>query len=204
VRPTPVQRYYRFHAAIYDWTRWLVLHRRRRAIQRLELRPDSHVLEIGCGTGLNFATILKTLDPAAGSLTGVDFSPDMLNRAQRRIITNGWTNVELVSGDATRLALGRSFDAALFAYSLSMIPDWEAALRRTWEHLSPGGRLIILDFGEFRGWGPVGRVARGWLRLNHVATTRQYPQRLAEVLGPVSFESWLGGYAFLATATKPH
>jgi ubiquinone/menaquinone biosynthesis C-methylase UbiE len=209
VQQTSVQRYYRFHAAIYDWTRWLVLHRRKQAIRRLELRPDSHVLEIGCGTGLNFATILEGLDPGAGRLTAVDFSLGMLKRARRRIGAHGWTNVELVSAEATTLALGRPFDAVLFAYSLSMIADWETAVRRAWEHVRPGGRLVILDFGEFRRWGPAGWLARGWLRLNHVATLRAYPRRLAEVLGPavragpIQFESWLGGYAFVATARKP-
>lgn len=200
VQQTPVQRYYRFHAAIYDWTRWAVLHRRKLAIQRLELRPDSHVLEIGCGTGLNFGAILKQLDPQAGRLTGVDFSRDMLGRARGLIERRGWLNVDLVSADATALALGERFDAVLFAYSLSMIPDWERALARAWDHLLPGGRLVILDFGRFERWGPAGWLARAWLRANHVATGRAYPQRLAQVLGPVSYEPWLGGYAFVATA----
>lgn len=203
MRQTAVQRYYRFHAAIYDWTRWMVLHRRKQAIERLELRAESHVLEIGCGTGLNFAAILKRLDSGAGSLTAVDFSADMLRRARRRIGARGWTNVELVSGYANKLALGRSFDAVLFAYSLSMIPDWEMAVARAWDHVRPGGRLVILDFGEFQRWGPLGPVARAWLRLNHVATVRGYPERLAEVVGPIRFEPWLGGYAFLASARKP-
>lgn len=200
VQQTPVQRYYRFHAAIYDWTRWAVLRRRKLAIQRLELRPDSHVLEIGCGTGLNFGAILKQLDPQAGRLTGVDFSPDMLGRARGRIERHGWLNVELVSADATALSLGERFEAVLFAYSLSMIPDWERALARAWDHLRPGGRLVILDFGRFERWGPAGWLARAWLRANHVATGRAYPQRLAQVLGRVSYEPWLGGYAFVATA----
>jgi S-adenosylmethionine-diacylgycerolhomoserine-N-methlytransferase len=203
VQQTSVQRYYRFHAAIYDWTRWLVLHRRKQAIQHLQLRPDSSVLEIGCGTGLNFGAILAQLDPVAGGLTGVDFSLDMLSRARRRIAARGWNDVELIAADATSLALGRSFDSVLFAYSLSMIPDWEAAVRRAWDHLRPGGQLVILDFGEFRGWGPLGPLARGWLRLNHVATLRAYPQRLPEILGPIQVENWLGGYAFLAAVQKP-
>src|SRR3990170_732430 len=59
---------------VYDSTRWMILHGRRAAVELLALRPDSQVLEIGCGTGLNFRRLLEKLDPARGVLTGLDFS----------------------------------------------------------------------------------------------------------------------------------
>ncbi len=202
LEPTAVQRFYRLHAAIYDWTRWAVLHRRSQAIRRLELRPASDVLEIGCGTGLNFAAILRELDPRQGWLTGLDFSPHMLKRARRRVSARGWTNVTLLQADAAALSLPQFFDSILFSYSLSMIPAWEAAVRQATEHLKPGGRLVILDFGDFHGWGPLGRLVRGWLRLHHVTAGRAYYERLPQIVGPVEFEVWLGGYAIVATARK--
>lgn len=198
---TAVQRFYRYHAYVYDWTRWLILHGRRAAVRRLAPQPGSRVLEVGCGTGLNFGLVREWLDEARGRLVGVDFSSEMLRQAERRIAARGWTNVELVQADATTMELGRTFDRVLFAYSLTMIPDWRAALRRAWAHLSPGGRIVVLDFGPFTGWGPLGGLMRAWLRANHVETLRPYAQGMKEVFEEVEVEHTLGGYWFTAVAT---
>jgi ubiquinone/menaquinone biosynthesis C-methylase UbiE len=199
---TAVQTFYRYHAYVYDWTRWMILHGRRRAVARLELRPDSDVLEVGCGTGLNFRYLLAQLDPGCGRLVGLDFSPDMLGRARRRIAARGWSNVELLEADAAALELDRRFDGILFAYSLTMIPDWRAAIARAHQHLKPGGRLVVLDFGQFRRWGPLGALMRGWLRLNHVETLREYEDRLRDVFPALDVHHWLGGYNFTAVGRR--
>ena len=196
-----VQRFYRFHAYIYDWTRWMILHGRRRAVQRLGVAPGSEVLEIGCGTGLNFRFVIEALQNR-GRLVGLDFSADMLKRAAKRDAAQQWNNVELIQADATKMALGRQFDAILFAYSLTMIPDWRASLRRAFEHLKPGGRLAVLDFGRFQYWGPFAPLMRGWLRANHVETLQPYADVLREVCGNAEVYSWFGGYNFTAVARK--
>ena len=199
---TAVQSFYRYQAWIYDWTRWTILHGRKRAVDRLQLRPDSDVLEVGCGTGLSFRHLLAGLEPTRGRLVGLDFSRDMLRKAQKRISAHGWRNVELVQGDAARLDLSQRFDAILFAYSLTMIPDWPAALERAYAHLKPWGRLVVLDFGRFQSWSLLGPLMRGWLRFNHVETLRPYAQKLREVFPGLLVDSWLGGYNFLAVGQR--
>ncbi len=197
-----VQRFYRYHALVYDQTRWMILHGRRRAVARMGLQPNSDVLEVGCGTGLNFHYVIDELG-ADSRLVGLDFSADMLQRAERRVAQKGWSNVELVQGDATKLALGRAFDAILFAYSLTMIPDWPAAVDRAVEHLKPGGRLVVLDFSRFHGWGPLAPVMRTWLRLNHVITLRPYEDKLRAALPGTEVYYWLGGYNFTTVGRRP-
>lgn len=197
-----MQRFYRFHASVYDLTRWTILHGRRRAVERLGLRRDAEVLEVGCGTGLNFRYVLDKLDPQRGRLVGLDFSADMLRRAERRVVARGWTNVELVQGDATTMRLGRAFDGILFAYSLTMIPEWPRAIDRAAEHLKPGGRLVVLDFSTFEGWGPLGAAMRGWLRWNHVETRRPYVEKLREAFPGLEVTHWLGGYNFTAVGQR--
>jgi RimJ/RimL family protein N-acetyltransferase len=85
---------------------------------------------------------------------GVDLSEGMLARARRRAERAGWRGVSLLACDATRLdasavtsAFGgpARFDVGLCALGLSVIPDWERALRASFEQLRPGGRYLILD-----------------------------------------------------------
>ncbi len=126
----------------------------------------------------------------------------MLAKARRRLTANGWSNVELVEGDATAVTFPEPFDGILFAYSLTMIPDWKAALDRACQNLRPGGRLVVLDFATFDGWGPLALVARAWLRLNHVETRRPYLERLRELFPDLEVWHRLGGYHFTAAGTR--
>jgi S-adenosylmethionine-diacylgycerolhomoserine-N-methlytransferase len=199
---TAVQSFYRYQAYVYDWTRWTILHGRRRAVEYLHPRPDSEVLEVGCGTGLNFRYLLERLDSIHGRLVGLDFSPAMLKQARKRCKSQGWHQVELIEGDAATLNLQRRFDGILFAYSLTMIPDWSAAIDRAYEHLKPGGRLVVLDFGRFDRWGPLAPVWRGWLRLNHVETLRPYEEKLHKRFPGLEIHPWLGGYNFTAIGVR--
>jgi S-adenosylmethionine-diacylgycerolhomoserine-N-methlytransferase len=199
---TAVQTFYRYHAHIYDWTRWTILRGRKQAVARMRLRPDSDVLEVGCGTGLNFRYVLDQLDPEHGRLVGLDFSPDMLRRARKRVAAHGWKNVELVEADATELDLQRRFDGILFAFSITLIPNWRAALERAAQHLKPGGRLVVLDFGQFKSWGPLGALARGWLRFHYVETMREYEDGLREVFPDLEVHHWLGDYGLTAVGRR--
>jgi len=199
---TTVQTFYRYQACIYDWTRWTILHGRKRAAARLDLHPESQVLEVGCGTGLSFQHILAQLDPHRGRLVGVDFSPQMLRQAAKRVTARGWPNVELLNCDASTMKLRREFDGIFFAYALTMIPDWIGALDRARAHLKVGGRLVVLDFGKFAGWGPLAPLMRGWLRFNHVETLRPCKERLREVFPNLEVEPWLADYNYIAVGTR--
>lgn len=197
-----VRRFYRFHAPIYDLTRWVILRGRRAAVRALGLRPGDRALEIGCGTGLNLP-LLTAAVTEAGHVTGVDFSPHMLAKARRRCAKNGWRNVTLVQADASKLALSQRYDAVLFAYSITVIPDWHAALQRAAEHLRVGGRMAALDFGRFERWPlPARWFCRKWLKRNHVDTARPYDTQVVEVMGRGHIQNHIGGCYVLAIGTK--
>ncbi|HEX3307506.1 MAG TPA: methyltransferase domain-containing protein, partial [Streptosporangiaceae bacterium] len=72
---------------------------RLRAVHALGLRPGDTVVDIACGTGLNFPLLEKVIGPG-GRIVGVDLTDAMLARAQDRIKANGWSNVSLVQADA--------------------------------------------------------------------------------------------------------
>src|ERR1700733_7025681 len=71
---------------------------RLRAVRALGLRRGDTVVDMACGTGLNFSLLEKVVGPG-GRIVGVDLTDAMLARAQARIETNGWGNVSLGRGD---------------------------------------------------------------------------------------------------------
>jgi len=92
----------------------------------------------GIGTGLDLLYL-----PANVSVTGVDFSPAMLEQARAKIAGRDVTLLEM---DAQHLDLAdASFDAVLCTLSLSVIPDGRAAFGEAWRVLRPGGRIVIFD-----------------------------------------------------------
>src|SRR4051794_20255490 len=70
-----------------------------RAVQALGLRRGDSVIDIACGTGLNFPVIEQVIG-RDGRIVGVDLTDAMLTHAQDRLETNGWSNISLVQADA--------------------------------------------------------------------------------------------------------
>ena len=132
---------------------------RERAIPALHLREGSRVLDIGCGTGLNFPLLVAAVGPR-GQVIGVDRSREMLEVARRKTIHLPPGNVALVTADAEHLdhvAIGLDarcspFDAVLFTYSLSLMGNWEQAWLRATSLVRPGGRAGIVDMESPHGW----------------------------------------------------
>ncbi|MCY7412522.1 MAG: class I SAM-dependent methyltransferase [Salinibacterium sp.] len=132
----------------------------------LELVEGDTVLDVGCGTGLNFPMLVKAVG-VTGRVIGLDRSPAMLHMARRRIAFNDWSNVTVVQADATdfsSLELGVDRVDAVFAtYSLSLMSDWRTAWARMNEVLRPGGRAGIVDMQLPRGaaavFAPLARLA---------------------------------------------
>ncbi|MDZ7910476.1 MAG: methyltransferase domain-containing protein [Rhodococcus sp. (in: high G+C Gram-positive bacteria)] len=131
---------------------------REAAFELMNLPAGSHVLDLGCGTGLNFAGLQRAIGPT-GSITGVDASQQMLAQARRRSHGAGWMNVTLIHADATALTpedLGEyaPFDASISTYALSLMTRWQAALEAMTSSTRPGGVVAIVDMQK-----PVGRAA---------------------------------------------
>jgi len=141
------------------------------AIPALQLRPGDRVLDIGCGTGLNFPMLLAQVGPS-GRVVGVDRSGQMLRAARRKVGRRHADNVILVQADATRLPddqvlaeaeSDRGYDAVLFTYSLSLMSPWADAWRSATALLRDGGRVAVVDMqlptGVARVASPLARLA---------------------------------------------
>jgi demethylmenaquinone methyltransferase/2-methoxy-6-polyprenyl-1,4-benzoquinol methylase len=102
------------------------------------------VVEIACGTGLNFSLIEQAIGPG-GRIVGVDLTDAMLAQAEQRIELTGWSNVSLVQADAAEFNFPREVDAILSTYALTQVPECGAVIARGAEALSRSGRLVVLD-----------------------------------------------------------
>ena len=72
---------------------------RRMAIKALDPKPGNTIVEIGCGTGMNFPLLQAKVGPT-GKIIGVDISEAMLELAKKRVDDAGWKNVDLVLASA--------------------------------------------------------------------------------------------------------
>src|SRR2546426_3349123 len=145
-----VARVYENIAWFYDLTFGPALHPGRvDAIRRMAIKPGDRVLEVGVGTAINAA-----LYPSDCSVTGVDFSSSMLEKARDRVARKGVRNVRLLQMDAANMKFADdTFDIVYAPYVISVVPDPVAVAREMRRVCRPGGRIIILN--HFRSKNPV-------------------------------------------------
>lgn len=116
----------------------------RNAVRALELRPGDTVVEIACGTGINFESLQKAIGPK-GKIIGVDRTEAMLAEAKKKVDAAGWSNVELICHDAVEYEFPENVDGVLSTYALSYIPGFETIVRNGCAALAPGKRISIMD-----------------------------------------------------------
>jgi S-adenosylmethionine-diacylgycerolhomoserine-N-methlytransferase len=181
---------YRGQRHIYDATRKYYLLGRDRLISVLDVPHGGTVLEIGCGTGRNLIKIAQHWPECR--LYGLDISTEMLKSARANIRHSALgERVQVAQGDATgfdsyELFGRRRFDRIVCSYTLSMIPEWQAALRWALTLLAPQGSLHIVDFGMQEDMpGAFRALLFRWLQIFHVAPREglaEYADALARTL----------------------
>jgi S-adenosylmethionine-diacylgycerolhomoserine-N-methlytransferase len=165
---------YRHQRHFYDLTRKYYLLGRDRLVRQLNAKPGERVIEIGCGTARNLIRIAQTYPGT--QLFGLDASAEMLRTANEAVsrarLSDRIMLKHALAEDLTPNLFGseQKFDHAIFSYSLSMIPDWRAAIRTAANAVRPGGFVHVVDFGDLRSlWPLASRMLRAWLRLFHVS-----------------------------------
>ncbi|PXW79616.1 phosphatidylethanolamine N-methyltransferase /phosphatidyl-N-methylethanolamine N-methyltransferase [Ruegeria sp. P4] len=129
-------------APVYDRTFGAVTDvGRRRAVSFINDRKG-HVLEVGVGTGLS----LPHYGPEV-RITGVDFSAEMLAKAQRKVdALDLQKRVDLQRMDARELAFeNASFDTIAAMHVLSVVPEPEKVMAEIARVLKPGGKVVITN-----------------------------------------------------------
>jgi SAM-dependent methyltransferase len=110
--------------------------------------PGPEVLEIGCGTGVHTLRLAER----GYRVTAVDASREMLGRARGRLAVRALV-AEWVQGDVGDVLprLGW-FHGVLSVAALEFLDDPEAILRDAFEHLEPGGCLVVGFIADGGPW----------------------------------------------------
>lgn len=194
-------RFYDFTANLYYLAGLREQRYRRMAVAELDPQPGDTVVELGCGTGLNFDLIQERIGPA-GTLIGVDLTPAMLERAGRRVAKRGWKNVELIERDIADLEYPALVDRVISTFALTLSPFYGRAIRRAREALSPGGAFVLLDLKAPADAGPrlvrfAALAARPFAVTPDLAARRPW-EIIEQEFGSYSFRNLYFGFCYIA------
>jgi ubiquinone/menaquinone biosynthesis C-methylase UbiE len=121
-----------------SWTGWGgYYHRRLAQVYGFLIPPRRKVLEIGCGRG----DLLAALKPSTG--VGIDFSEEMVRRAQQR-----YPELRFLCADAHSLDLDETFDAIILSDLVNDLWDVQAVLEHILPLTTPRTRIIINSYSR--------------------------------------------------------
>jgi ubiquinone/menaquinone biosynthesis C-methylase UbiE len=159
--PDPVEaaRRYARLAASYDRRVRFVGRMRIAAVRRLGLKVGDHVLDVGCGTGANLVHLVRAVGEQ-GRVTGIELTEEMAAVARVRAAEAGWSNVEVVVGDAKTAPMPGMVDGALLflTHDLMRTPE---ALERVVAACRPGASVVAFGPKRAPSWAwPVNTLVR--------------------------------------------
>lgn len=202
-------------APAYDPAAWIFrplgTHRlQERAIDLLDLHPGDTVVDLGCGTGVNFPLLAAAVGET-GHIIGVDLSPEMLTQARRRADRRHLPQIALKDADIREVRLPAGTTAVLATASFEMVPEHDTVVVELARQLAPTrGRLAVGGFRRPPTW-PSWAVALGRTVTAVFGVTRAYEdiqpwrsvQRHMEL---IVFETAAAGalYLIVARPTQAH
>lgn len=114
---------------------------RKTAVEKMNVRPGERILEVGVGTGISLPYY-----PPQASVVGIDLSPDMLARAEDRIVAEGLDNVSVQVMDAEHMRFSDGyFDKVVAMYVATVVANPSKLIAEMKRVCSPGGDLYILN-----------------------------------------------------------
>ena len=142
--------FYAAQAESYDDFRRRLLPGREQLFQSLPFRPGDYWVDLGAGTGSNLEYVSNQIRQLR-RIDLVDLSASLLQVAARRCRANEWDHVHAVREDAVAYRPGEPVDVVTLSYSLTMIPNWRAALENARQMLRPSGHLLNRSkYGKMR------------------------------------------------------
>lgn len=196
---------YDLSAQIYLLFGFNVKQYRQDTISALALKPGDSVVELGCGTGLNFAYVQRAIGPR-GKIIGVDLTDAMLDVARDRVARESWANVELVQADLAEWQFPLGVSGVYSTFALTIVPEYDMIIERAARALKPEGRLAVFDFKEPVGW-PAWLVRfAAWLNKPFgvsLELAERHPwESIRRYLTETEYKEYYSGLLYLCTGKK--
>ncbi len=176
---------------------------RGRAVELLALEKGDAVLDLACGTGLNFQYLENAVGPT-GKIIAFDYSGEMLSAARQRAEKHDWNNILFVEGDAAKMPLEEKVDGLLSTLGVSAIPQHKEALVKSFDVLRCGKKISILDAclpsGVWKPFNPlIAHVYKHWAGWDY---TKNIPEDLNQLVHDAKTEIYNGGTMYIVHGTK--
>jgi len=173
-------------------------------VAALPLSPGQVVLDVGCGTGLCCGLLRDKVGPA-GSVIGIEESPQMAAVAREHIASQGWDNVTVVQAPAEDAEVKVSADAALFCavHDILQSPD---ALRNVLDSLRPDA-WVAAGGGKFAA--PIMMAVNAMVKTLHTPYVRSFEgfdrpwSHLERMTKDISVREVAFGAGYVLTAQVP-
>ncbi len=161
-----MENFYSGQADGYDDFRKRLLQGREDVYQKIGENQSGVWVDLGGGTGANLEFIGASIANFQ-KVYVVDLASSLLKVVEKRAEARKWTNVQAVTADATTWTPAEgSADIVTFSYSLTMIPDWFAAIDNAKRILKPGGLIGVVDFYVARKYPAESLAKHGWSTRN--------------------------------------
>ncbi len=175
---------------------------RLRGVELLQLKPGDFVLDIGCGTGLNFGPLIQKIGPQ-GRIIGVDISSEMLSYAKERIKTEKWDNVDLVHSDINSYKFPNDINGVISTGVFGYLNERDKILETISQRLVLGGSLSIVDGKRPNKWPSWLFNFFVWLSSSFGVTEDYFESRTWETIDryfqEVTFEEHYGGLIYICS-----
>ena len=171
----------------------------------LELSKGDTVVELGCGTGLNFSLILDVIG-SEGKLIGVDITDKMLDQARIRVKENGWNNVELVQSDTADYDFPKELDGIFTTGAIQYSPQYDKIIKKGYDALKTGKNFVIFDFkmpqGPSRIFAPILIFFTKAFEANEEYLKRHAWESIEKYFEKTTFTEGWGGFVYLSVGIK--
>lgn len=179
---------------------------RRIGVEALQLQPGDTVVEVGCGTGLNFELLQNAVGPH-GKIIGIDISEEMLERGRTRVRDRGWQNVELIRGSVSEFEFPDGVGGIIAMGVLTYEPEFDKVIERGAKALSPSRKWVVLDYKMPIGWqrmfAPLFVAFGSSFGVSKDLMKRHIWEAVERHLKNTNMREFYGGYVYIISGEAP-